>query len=99
MKTTLLLVAVCAVAVAQDRAALLPNARHQTEPMAGTWKPWGISSGSQFRLPPPGIRGTRVDLAWVKEVILQRDQAAMNPIRYWDAGAPLYRWQEIAFAE
>src|SRR5258708_3804183 len=99
MKTTLLLVAVCAVAVAQDRAALLPNARHQTEPMAGTWKPWVISSGSQFRLPPPDIRDTRVELAWVKEFISQRDQAAMNQIRYWDAGAPLYRWQEIAFAE
>src|SRR5258708_39102468 len=98
MKTTLLLVAVCAVAVAQDRAALLPNARHQTEPMAGTWKPWAISSGSQFRLPPPGIGETRVELAGVKEFILQRDQGAMTQIMYWDAGAPLYRRQASAVA-
>ena len=29
----------------------------------------------------------------------QRDTAALERISYWDAGAPGYRWNEIAIAQ
>jgi membrane-associated phospholipid phosphatase len=69
----------------------------QTEPRAGQWKTWVITSGSQFRLPPPPHGSAQV--AEVRNLITragQRDAAALDAISFWDAGPPGYRWNEIA---
>jgi len=69
----------------------------QVEPGAGSWKTWVISSGNAFRLPPPpDSEVTAVELRWVKDCISQRNQAALASIRFWDAGAPAYRWMQLA---
>src|SRR5215470_6484314 len=67
------------------------------EPQAGRWKTWVITSGSQFRLPPPPHGVAQV--AEVRNLIAratQRDAAALAAISFWDAGPPGYRWNEIA---
>jgi membrane-associated phospholipid phosphatase len=87
MKTMILAIAACAVATAQ------------IEPGAGMWKTWVIQSGSQFRLPPPDAAGASGELAWLKQFMSTRDATTLYQVRYWDSGSPLYRWQEIAFAE
>jgi membrane-associated phospholipid phosphatase len=69
----------------------------QIEPQAGRWKTWVISSGSQFRLPPPPHGVAQV--AEVRNLITradQRDATALNAISFWDAGPPGYRWNEMA---
>ena len=69
----------------------------QIEPQAGRWKTWVITSGSQFRLPPPPHGLAQV--VEVRNLITranQRDAAALNAISRWDAGPPGYRWNEIA---
>jgi PAP2 superfamily len=38
------------------------------EPLAGTWRPWNISSGSRFRPPPPQAFGSRRYEREVREV-------------------------------
>jgi membrane-associated phospholipid phosphatase len=69
----------------------------QIEPRAGQWKTWVLSSGSQFRLPPP-LRGL-TERSEIGELITRsnrRDVAALNDISFWDAGPPGYRWNEMA---
>jgi membrane-associated phospholipid phosphatase len=69
----------------------------RVEPQAGSWKTWALSSGSQFRLPPPPRGVTQV--AEVRNLITRanhRDAAALNAINFWDAGPPGYRWNEMA---
>src|SRR5262245_50681753 len=69
----------------------------QIEPQAGQWKTWVITTGSQFRLPPPPHGSAQV--AEVRNLIAradQRDAAALSAISFWDAGPPGYRWNEIA---
>jgi membrane-associated phospholipid phosphatase len=69
----------------------------QVEPHAGQWKTWVIPSGSAMRLPaPPASDVTATELQWVKDCVSRRDQTVLNTIHYWDAGAPAYRWMQLA---
>jgi membrane-associated phospholipid phosphatase len=68
----------------------------QVEPHAGGWKTWVIPSGSAFRLPaPPDDAGTAAEIQSVKNGIGERSLAALGQIRFWDAGAPGYRWMQL----
>ena len=64
------------------------------EPTAGSWKTWIIPSGRDYRVPPPpDAATTRGELAWLKDFTApQSDPRIAEQIRYWDAGAPGYRW-------
>jgi membrane-associated phospholipid phosphatase len=67
---------------------------------AGTWKTWVISSGSQFRAPPPPDRiATEKELGELAQIPATRDAAALDRVAYWNTGSPSYRWSEIAVAE
>jgi membrane-associated phospholipid phosphatase len=69
------------------------------EPGAGTWKTWVLTSGSQFRLPPPpDWKATKAELRELITLATQRDAPVLDRINYWDAGAPGYRWNEQAVA-
>ena len=69
----------------------------QLEPNAGHWKTWVIPSGSALRLPaPPDAEGTAAEIQWVKDCLANRSQAVLTQIHYWDAGAPGYRWMQLA---
>lgn len=69
---------------------------NKVEPLAGTWKTWIISSGRDFRVPPPpDAAGTAAELAWLREAVAQQDPRASDQISFWDAGSPAYRWMEL----
>lgn len=71
-------------------------ARGQVEPNAGNWKTWIISSGRDYRVPPPPDNaGTQAELAWVAGVTSEKDPVIDSQVRYWNAGAPAYRWSDI----
>ncbi len=65
----------------------------QTEPSAGNWKTWFITSGKEYRLPAPLPAEKEID----KIISLQNniDSATRTHIMYWNAGAPGYRWQQL----
>ncbi len=66
------------------------------EPNAGSWKPWIIASGRDYRVPPPpGAAETRHELKALAELIGQNDEATAQQIAFWDAGAPSYRWMDL----
>jgi membrane-associated phospholipid phosphatase len=68
----------------------------QVEPNAGQWKTWVIPSGSVFRLPaPPDAAVTAVESEWVKECAAVRSQEVLAQVRFWDSGAPGYRWMQL----
>src|SRR5262245_33748870 len=56
----------------------------QVEPGAGQWKTWVLPNGSALRLPPPPDT-TAAELQTMKDLITQRNQAALATIEYWDA--------------
>src|SRR5262245_12513250 len=67
------------------------------EPRAGTWKTWVIASATEIRVPaPPDAAATAAELADLQKLVRGRDAAALERIRYWDAGSPAYRWNELA---
>lgn len=69
----------------------------RVEPGAGTWKTWVLTSGSEFRLPPPP--DSAAELAEVRAQAAQRDAQAVDRIEYWNMGAPATRWNEIAITQ
>lgn len=72
----------------------------QIEPNAGQWKTWVLRSGSQFRLPPPpGRHESKEEIEALGQLAAQRDAAALDLIRFWDAGAPSYQWNQMALNE
>ena len=76
--------------------ALASTLSAQVEPRAGQWKTWVIASGSALRLPaPPDVAGTAAEIQWVKSCVAARTQANLAQVRFWDAGAPGYRWMQL----
>jgi membrane-associated phospholipid phosphatase len=66
----------------------------QVEPGAGKWKPWFITSGKTYRLPPPP--SNKEEIAQVLSAQRDLDSASLQKIMYWNAGAPGYRWYHMA---
>src|SRR5215216_2163815 len=68
----------------------------QVEPAAGTWKTWAISSGRDYRVPPPpDAASTRGEAEWVRTAIAERDPRIAQQVTYWNAAAPSYRWMDL----
>ena len=68
----------------------------QIEPNAGFWRTWVISSGRDFQAPPPpGDADTRAELKTMADLMSHNDAQTLEQIRYWDAGAPAYRWLDL----
>ena len=68
--------------------AIVLSARAQDsgmiEPNAGSWKTWVLKTGNELRLPA------------LKQFIAdsKRSSDALQQVRYWNSGAPSYRWME-----
>ena len=58
---------------------------HQIEPGAGSWRTWVISSGKDFRVPPPPKASeTRRELRSLEDLISQNDDQTKAQIAFWD---------------
>jgi membrane-associated phospholipid phosphatase len=77
-----------------------PGLSAQIAPTAGNWQTWVLSSGSQLRLqPPPGQRDSKEEIEILSNLAAQRDPGVLDLIKFWEAGSPSYRWNQIAGAE
>jgi membrane-associated phospholipid phosphatase len=73
------------------------NLPAQVEPHAGQWQTWILPADASYRLPPPpDAEATAAEIAWLKECASNRTPAVLSQIRYWDSGAPAYRWMQLA---
>lgn len=68
------------------------TAAAQTEPAAGTWKTWFITSGKDYRLPAPAAKN---EIAEVLAAQKNLDADGIKQIDYWNAGSPGYRFRNI----
>lgn len=63
------------------------------EPNAENWKTWVLSSGNQFRIPPPpDAASTAEELAWLKTQRTRADEVVRSQVAYWDQGSASYHW-------
>jgi membrane-associated phospholipid phosphatase len=77
--------------------APMPATREQIEPKAAKWGTWVLKSSAELRpAPPPDASATTAELAKLKELMASTDAKALAAVTYWDAGAPSYRWLELA---
>jgi hypothetical protein len=67
------------------------------EPLAGTWKTWVLTSGSQLRLPPPSGDLFPTEVTELRMLESQRNAATLSIINYWDSGSPGFRWIEMLY--
>jgi membrane-associated phospholipid phosphatase len=64
---------------------------------AANWKTWLIDNPQQLVLaaPPTAIQ-SKAELQSIKQGMAKLDAKKLLEIKYWDAGAPSYRWNQIA---
>lgn len=78
----------------------LANGRAQTAPDPASWPTWVISDLASYGVPPPPTAPeTRNEANELKIIANLRGDAAVESVRFWDAGAPPYRWIQIAQQE
>jgi membrane-associated phospholipid phosphatase len=73
------------------------------EPMAGSWQPWVLASGDQYRPPPPPpfrSPAWAAELAGVQEAVARRTAEQEEAVRVWTGGprtvTPAGLWMEVA---
>lgn len=75
-------------------------ARSPMEPDAGAWPTWVVADVSAVRpAAPPGQDDTRAELQEMRMLTAAPSEDDLQQIAYWDAGAPSYRWIELALAQ
>jgi membrane-associated phospholipid phosphatase len=74
-----------------------------SEPLAGTWRPWILASGDQYRPPPPPAFQSPAwiaELGEVQEAVARRTPEQAAAVRFWAGGpgtvTPAGLWIEIA---
>lgn len=72
-------------------------AAQKTYAETATWKPFILQTFDDIKVAaPPGNEETQKELAEVKAKRAKADQKIVQQIKYWDAGSPAYRWNEVA---
>lgn len=92
------LVAGCSMVVDPD---FQPQARsNQLEPEAGAWETWVLDSVDTVQPgPPPDAEATQAEIEELKTLAADLSAEDEALVAYWNAGAPNYRWIELALAE
>jgi membrane-associated phospholipid phosphatase len=92
---SLALLAGCTMAIDPNFQPQLSS--QQIAPEAAHWQTWVLASSDELRpAPPPDAAATAAELAELKEMMATADADTLASVAYWDAGAPSYRWIELA---
>src|SRR4051794_36825325 len=63
---------------------------------AVNWKTWLLKNPRQYSIDaPPGDSKTKSELQAIKQTAAGVDEKKIKDIKYWDSGAPSYRWNQI----
>lgn len=64
---------------------------------AANWNTWLIDNPQQITIAaPPAAVQSKTELQSVKQGMSKLDEKKLKEIKYWDAGGPAYRWNQIA---
>jgi len=73
------------------------NSQHQsTTYEAANWKTWLLDNPQKIMTaaPPPDAQ-TKAELQFIKREMTKLDEIKLTEIKYWNAGSPSYRWNQI----
>src|SRR4051812_39021395 len=63
---------------------------------AANWKIWLLDSAEQIKIAvPPSVAQSKPELQSIKQRVNSLDEKKLENIKYWNAGAPSYRWNKI----
>jgi hypothetical protein len=83
------------IAIASTVACAQTTAKHHSANYeAAGWKTWLLDNPQQITIAAPPMQ-TKAELQSLKQGIARLDAKQMEQIKYWDAGAPSYRWNQI----
>jgi membrane-associated phospholipid phosphatase len=72
------------------------NVSHKSTSYEATnWKTWLLDNSQITISPAPTAAQSVAELKSVKERMNKLDEKKLNEIKYWDAGAPAYRWNQV----
>lgn len=81
--------------------AITAIAQEKTSPSsvnyeAANWKTWLLDNPQQISVsPPPSRAEIKNEQVAVRQRVSRVDEKKLAEIKYWDAGAPAYRWNQI----
>ncbi|MGZ5190232.1 MAG: phosphatase PAP2 family protein [Flavisolibacter sp.] len=71
--------------------------KHTANYEAANWKIMLLDNPEQIKtIAPPTAGQSKTELQTVKQRVAKVDEKKLQQIKYWDAGAPSYRWNQIA---
>jgi len=88
------LVAASAVSACGDGNA---PARSRSEPTAGAWKTWVLTSPDQVPVAPPPGDGSRAEPAELERLVRARSPADERDARAWNGLGAIGRWMDVNF--
>lgn len=63
---------------------------------AANWSTWLLDNAQQITIPAaPTVAQSQSELKAVKQGLSKLDEKKLSEIKYWNAGAPAYRWNQI----
>jgi membrane-associated phospholipid phosphatase len=64
---------------------------------AANWKTWLLDNPQKITITaPPAATQSKAELQTIRQRMRKVDEKKLAEIKYWDAGAPSYRWNQIA---
>ncbi len=76
---------------------VMAQPRHSANYEAAHWKTWLLDNPSQITIAaPPADLQSKAELQLIKKGLEKMDEKKWTAIKYWNAGAPSYRWNQIA---
>jgi membrane-associated phospholipid phosphatase len=95
MKQIILSIAIMLTAIVATAQMNVPVKAVNYE--AANWKTWLLDNPDQIKISaPPSDAQSKIELKSIKDKISKLDEKKLAEIKYWDAGAPSYRWNQIA---
>lgn len=94
MKKMMLLITI--LVIGATAAAQKYSAAKSVNYEAAHWKTWLLDNPEQISIAAPVSQSVKGQLQAVRQRISGVDQKGMEEIKYWNAGAPAYRWNQIA---
>src|SRR5438105_4583804 len=63
---------------------------------AANWKTWLLDNPPDVTIvAPPTAAKSKAELQTIRQAMSKPDEKKLVEIKYWDAGAPAYRWNHI----
>ncbi len=86
------MITLAAIVATAQTAVLDKSANYE----AATWNTWLLDNPQQITIAAaPDAVQSQAELKSIKQQMRKLDEKKLGDIKYWDAGAPAYRWNQI----